>query len=727
MITGTGSAAETPVWRVECIFSIRSVKQEDAGTYRWTKASANKPLAPIFTLFVTDAPTTPRVVAGGIAVLNKPLTLTCLSNSSTVPDNHNLTMNFFWKRNGITQNSSSTSTFNIQSFEWVKEQKFSCSSIEHGAESDESDILSITAERGPNEIRLIPDETRFVKVTGESVNITCKSRISCYPRCKTTWRNKGAVFPSRRLTILNLTSSDQGNYTCHMENKHGYADSHVHIAVEYGPKAADIQHEENTPETSLGSPVTLDCKADCRPPCQFAWSVKATHKASRNILHIPNVQRNETGNYTCRAWNKRGEARATFQLIVIYPAEISVTASNTKPLAGSNISLTCNVDSLPPPQITWLRGNTTLTNRGPSVSEAEFQVDASSNTQMHNYSFRYNIGNAKCLGKVTYTCEVSNGVGTNRSKNIDIDFRCAPFVDETEGVEAIFYRPAGRSDQILFNITANPKPLFRWSRVLLNGSLEPLPSRSIKDLSFISGSSYHLKLVHLDVHKKDEGNYTVMINNSLGKHDINYRLIVQAGPGHNLRTVFTVVLIGIGMVVVAFILIGLTYLFTCGPCRKKRPVRATKATFNVTKNDTNDTEEEQADLWAAVATEQNMLVSIQDAEKRPQDPRSSNMFVETLTYTRLSESEAQRESLSCTTFTDEGQRRSFMCTAFNDVNPRGSLILTAYNSRHGYSRFPVTDQQTTFPYPPLTNEDIQDDCFPYPPVEYEGAENPPFG
>ncbi|XP_067680668.1 cell adhesion molecule Dscam1-like [Haliotis asinina] len=799
-------------------FSIRSVEQQDAGTYRWTKGSANKPLGSIFTLFVTDAPTTPRVVAEDIAVLNMPLTLKCLSNSSTVPGNHNLTMNYFWKRNGVTQNSSSTSTFKIQKFRWVKEQRFSCISMERTAMSDESPALLITAERGPSEIKLIPTETRFVKVTGESVRIRCKSRISCNPRCNTIWRKDGRVFPSRDLILSNLTSSDQGDYTCHMENKHGRADRHVHIVVEYGPKSAVIQHEENTKETTLGSPVTLACNADCRPPCQFAWSVKTTHIDSRQTLHIPDVQRNKTGNYTCRAWNKHGEATATFQLIVKYPAEISVTASNTVPLPGSNIGLTCNVDSFPAPQITWLRGNTNLSSRRFSVSEAAVQVDSPSNSPMHNYSFRYVIGNAKCLGKVTYTCAVTNGVGSKRSKNIDIDFRCAPFVEETAGVEAIFYRPTDKSDKIHFNVTANPKPSLIWSRAPVNGNSEPSTSRRVKDLSLISGSSYQLELVHLDVHRRDEGNYTVIISNPLGKYDINYRLIVQvppspptnltevnvtetdvtlswlpgfdghadqhfqiswtrgardettetsstsvtltgldvdetysirvrgvniagkgnyseeinvatlkkAGRGYNVRTVFTVVLIGTALVFVVCVLLGLTYCIICGPCRKKRPLRSTKATYSVTKNDTNDTEEEQADLWEAVATEQNMLVSTHDAEKSPQDPRS--LFVETLTYTRLSESEAQRESLSCTTFTDEGQRRSFMCTAFNDVNRRGSLILTTYNDRHGCSRFPAADQQTAlkFPYPPLTNGDIQEDCFPYPTVEYEGASYPPM-
>lgn len=122
-----------------------------------------------------------------------------------------------------------------------------------------------------------------------------------------------------------------------------------------------------------------------------------------------------------------------------------------------------------------------------------------------------------------------------------------------------------------------------------------------------------------------------------------------------------------------------------------------------------------------------MLVRVQNVEKPQKDPKSAKMYMETVTYTRLSESEAQRESLSCTTFSDEAnsQRRSFMYAAFNDANRRGSLILTTYNDRHAYSNFPVQGTNTVFPYPPPTNEDIQADCFPYPPVEYEGVEYPP--
>lgn len=104
--------------------------------------------------------------------------------------------------------------------------------------------------------------------------------------------------------------------------------------------------------------------------------------------------------------------------------EISVAATNTAPTAGSNIKLTCIVDSLPPPNITWLRDNTLLSSRMLSDSEAVIQVDSSSNTPTHNYTYSYNIANAKCLGKINYTCAVTNGVGLKRSKNIAIDFKC---------------------------------------------------------------------------------------------------------------------------------------------------------------------------------------------------------------------------------------------------------------------------------------------------------------
>ncbi|XP_071081449.1 neural cell adhesion molecule 1-like [Haliotis cracherodii] len=794
--------------------SLTNVTTSDAGVYKWTEASVKKTFGTIFTLFVIDTPTTPIVEANGTAVLLKPLTLKCLSNSSTVPGNHNLKMTYRWERNDEMIESNNVSTLQIKNFTWVNEQTFTCVSKEHGV-SSQAGVRSITAERAPNEIRLTPNEIRFVKEVGESISIKCRSMTGCFPRCKTTWTQIGRVLSKRNtLTITQLVRSDQGNYTCQKKNKHGQTNKGVQIYVEYGPEAANIHHEENTTLTPLGSSVTLTCTADCRPPCQFAWSMDGRDKASGDSLRISEVHRNETGNYTCRAWNTRGEANATFQLIVKYLSEISVAATNTAPTAGSNIRLTCIVDSLPPPNVTWLRGNTLLSSRMLTISEADIQVDSSSNTPTHNYTYSYNIDNAKCLGKVTYTCAVTNGVGLKRSKNIDIDFTCAPFVNEPKGVEAsIFYRPADKSDKIHFNITANPKPTFIWSRSLQNGNLEHKTAKSINKLS---GSSYQLELVHLDVQEKDAGNYIVKLTNRLGKYDINYTLIVQVPPspptnltemnvtqttvtlswlpgfdGHAVQTfkiscrrgtgepettetsstsltlselnsdvtyfirvqgvniagegnysedlvvatlekdgssqdfttVFTVVLVVAAMVLVAAILICLTYLFLCGPCRSKRPVKGTKATYEVT----NDTEEAQVDLWAAVATDQNMLVSVQDVEKPKKDPKSAQMYMETVTYTRLSESEAQRESLSCTTFSDEAnsQRRSFMYAAFNDANRRGSLILTTYKGGHANSTFPVKGTNTVLPYPPPTNEDIQDDCFPYPPVEYEGVAYPP--
>ncbi|XP_007935886.1 hemicentin-1 [Orycteropus afer afer] len=315
------------------------------------------------------------------------------------------------------------------------------------------------------------------------------------------------ILPSGTIEIFATQLDHAGKYTCIARNAAGSAHRHVTLHVQEPPV---IQPQPTELDVILNNPILLPCEATGTPSPFITWQKEGINviTSGKNHAVLPNgglqisrAIREDAGTYMCVAQNPAGTALGKIKLNVQVPPVISPHPKEYVTAVDKPITLPCEVDGLPPPDITWHKD-------GRAVLESIRQRILSSGALQIAFAQPDDAGQ--------YTCMAANVAGSS-STSTKLTVHVAPRIRSTE----VHYTVNENSQAVLPCVADGiPTPTINWKKdnVLL------------ADLLGKYTAEPYGELVLENVVAEDSGIYTCVANNAAGEDTHTVSLTVHVLP-----------------------------------------------------------------------------------------------------------------------------------------------------------------------------------------------------
>ncbi|XP_068425845.1 hemicentin-1-like [Clinocottus analis] len=200
------------------------------------------------------------------------------------------------------------------------------------------------------------------------------------------------------LTIINVTRYDHGPFICHVFNNFSnYTSEPMKLHISYGPENIILTISPPQEYFEEGSNISLACSADSIPAALFQWLLNGDMMPDTGPeLRLMNMQMNQSGLYSCQAFNNKTQRNQTSQPAAVSVqtpvSEVVVAASNNTHLIefSSSVRLSCS-SSGSSLSFLWLNDSSEVT-----ASDRVQLTDGGSTLTMLNVT-RYDQGPFRCF------------------------------------------------------------------------------------------------------------------------------------------------------------------------------------------------------------------------------------------------------------------------------------------------------------------------------------------
>ncbi|KAL5021749.1 hypothetical protein ScPMuIL_000904 [Solemya velum] len=204
-----------------------------------------------------------------------------------------------------------------------------------------ADSVTLTVYYGPDSVTIGGVERVY---TGESLTLSCDTVAN--PGVTYRWMKNGGVVPGQtQQTLTSTYNRNDKTVSCTATNSitSTTATGSTPLTVDYGTSNTSIQVSEVTIE---GETVTINCSSLGNPaPTYTITGPRRT--SNQGTLEIADIDRSDSGQYSCTAVNPYNIETRTVDVEVQYPPDVSVTYTNvTKNDTG--MVITCEVTGEPP-------------------------------------------------------------------------------------------------------------------------------------------------------------------------------------------------------------------------------------------------------------------------------------------------------------------------------------------------------------------------------------------
>ncbi|KAL7059168.1 hypothetical protein AAHC03_014003 [Spirometra sp. Aus1] len=320
-----------------------------------------------------------------------------------------------------------------------------------------------------------------------------------------------------RLIISPTEASDAGRYSCHAANSAGEEKAIMNAKFVARPEIIRLESQRELPQE--GESQTLRCLATGQPQPIIKWEFNGSPVGqSANIrvnettgeLMIMQVKRDMSGKWTCVAENVAGTTRSSISLDVGYKPKMDTGSMHDRVLAEyeADLIVPCYVEGHPVPQIKWYKlvGSTQV----PVSYGDRYTLEADNSLHIRNVDME---------DGTTFICEASNTYGRDQHHvTVELGGIKAPTISFTDPRQVIL---EGSAEKVLtcYVLDAKPPATVIW----LKDSQE-------LDLSSPRYSVVDNNLIIRNVRMEDEGVYTCVARNVVGRSKIDIELDVQTPP-----------------------------------------------------------------------------------------------------------------------------------------------------------------------------------------------------
>ncbi|EDM09581.1 hemicentin 1 (predicted) [Rattus norvegicus] len=315
------------------------------------------------------------------------------------------------------------------------------------------------------------------------------------------------ILSSGAIEISAAQLNHAGRYTCIARNAAGSVHRHVTLRVQEPPF---IQPQPSELDVILNNPILLPCEATGIPTPFITWqkeginvitSGKSLAVLPSGSLQISRAVQGDAGTYMCVAQNPAGTALGKIKLNVQVPPAISSHQKEYVVTMDKPVSLLCETEGSPPPDITWHKDGHALTE---SIRQRILNSGA------------LQIAFAQPDDAGQYTCMAANMAGSS-SMSTTLTVHVPPRIQSTE-----VHYTVNENSQVVLPCVADgiPTPAIHWERdsVLLANLLGKYTAQPYGEL------------VLENVVLEDAGTYTCVANNAAGEDTHTVTLTVHALP-----------------------------------------------------------------------------------------------------------------------------------------------------------------------------------------------------
>ncbi|XP_061289826.1 hemicentin-2 isoform X2 [Bos javanicus] len=303
---------------------------------------------------------------------------------------------------------------------------------------------------------------RVLKVlVGEAVDLNCVAEGSPEPRV--TWSKDGVALwgegPEGSVHFAAIQTSHAGTYRCEASSSAGVDAWELDLRV-LEPPHWGADETSGLLERVAGENASLPCPARGTPKPQVTWRKGPSSEPLRDrpglavldegSLFLASVSPSDGGDYECQATNEAGSASRRAKLVVHVPPSLREDGrrANVSGMAGQSLTLECDANGFPAPEITWLKNGR--------------QIPAVGSHRLLDGARALHFPRIQEGDSGLYSCRAENQAGTAQ-RDFDLLVLIPPSVLGAEAAQEVVGL-AGAGAELECRTSGVPTPQVEWTK-----------------------------------------------------------------------------------------------------------------------------------------------------------------------------------------------------------------------------------------------------------------------